>query len=306
MLHIIIASHLKSVPQSPMKYFLAIIIAILTFSSVLFALEVPPLKGHVNDYAGLLTPQTVQELEASLTAFERGESTQIVVLTIPSLDGEDLEEFSIRVAEEWRIGQKDIDNGVILLVAKQERKLRIEVGRGLEGKLTDLVSGRIIRGDISPRFREGDFDGGIRAGVSSIMAVVKGEYRATPRDLGHSRKSGNPIFTFLVFLIVGCIFLGSISRFLGGLTGAVGLPIIALLLFPGLAFVILIGLAAGGFILGLFMTFLFGGGGRGGGPFIGGGPFMWGGGGFGGGGFGGGGFSGGGGGFGGGGASGGW
>jgi uncharacterized protein len=288
-----------------MKYIIALIFALLTHYSFSFALEVPPLSGHVNDLAGMLSPQAVQELESNLAAFENSDSTQIVVLTIPTLAGESLEEFSIKVAEAWRIGQKGIDNGVILLIAKQERKARIEVGRGLEGKLTDLVSGRIIRGEIAPRFKAGDIDGGVAAGVSAIMAVVKGEYKATPRDLGHGKRSANPVFTLFIFLAVACVFLGSISRFLGGVAGAVGLPIIAFLLFPGLALLLLVGLGVGGFLLGLFLTFLFGGGGRGGGGF-GGGPFMWGG--FGGGGgFGdGGGFSGGGGGFGGGGASGDW
>jgi uncharacterized protein len=287
-----------------MKYIVAIIFTLLTFFSAAFALDVPPLRGHVNDYAAMLSPESSQELEAALTDFERSDSTQIVVLTIPTLGGETLEDYSIKVAEAWRIGQKKIDNGVILLISKQERKIRIEVGRGLEGKLTDLVSGRIIRGDIAPRFKAGDIDGGIKAGVASIMAVVKGEYTASPRELGHGKRSMHPIFTFVIFLMVACIFLGSISRILGGVAGAIGLPIIAFLLFPGLAFFLLIVLGVGGFLLGLFLTFLFGGGGRGGG-FFGGGPFMWGG--FGGGGFGGGGgFSGGGGDFGGGGASGDW
>jgi len=282
------------------------ILAILFFLALplqAIALDVPPLRGHVNDYASMLSPGAVQELEASLSAFEQSDSTQIVVLTVPTLGGENLEEYSIKVAEAWRIGQQKIDNGVILLIAKQERKVRIEVGRGLEGELTDLVSGRIIRGDIAPLFKSGDIDGGVKAGVASIMAVVKGEYTANPRDLGHARRSMHPIFTFVIFLMVACIFLGSISRILGGVVGAIGLPIIAFLLFPGLAFLLLIGLGAGGFLLGLFLTFLFGGG-RGGGGF--GGPFMLGGfgGGFGGG--DGGGFSGGGGGFGGGGASGDW
>ena len=246
-----------------------------------------------------------QELESRLGDFERSDSTQIVVLTIPTLAGENLEEYSIKVAEAWRIGQKGVDNGVILLIAKQERKIRIEVGRGLEGKLTDLVSGRIIRGDISPRFKAGDIDGGIAAGVAAVMAVVKGEYKAQPRDLIQSKKSAPPIFTLLIFFMVACVFLGSMSRALGGLAGAVGVPIIAFLTFPGLALIIVIGLAAAGFAVGLFLSFLFGGGGRGGGGFFG-GPFI--GGGFGGG-FGGGsggGFSGGGGDFGGGGASGDW
>jgi uncharacterized protein len=281
------------------------ILFILALPLQAIALDVPVLHGHVNDYAAMLSPESAQELEASLTDFERSDSTQIVVLTIPTLGGENLEEYSIKVAEAWRIGQKKVDNGVILLIAKQERKIRIEVGRGLEGKLTDLISGRIIRDEIAPRFKAGDIDGGIKAGVAAIMAVVKGEYTAGPSDMGHARRGMHPIFTFVIFLMVACIFLGSISRFLGGLAGAIGLPIIAFLFFPGLALLLLIGLGVGGFLIGLFLTFLFGGGGRGGGFFGGGGPFMWGG--FGGGGFGGGGgFSGGGGDFGGGGASGDW
>lgn len=274
------------------------------------ALDVPPLRAHVNDYAGILSAGAVEQLERALADFELSDSTQIAVLTIPTLEGESLEEYSIKVAEAWRIGQKGLDNGAILLVAKQERKVRIEVGRGLEGKLTDLVSGRIIRGEITPRFKAGDFDGGVVAGVSAIMAVAKGEYAAKTRDLRHGRKSAHPVFTLVIFLAVACIFLGAISRVLGGLAGAIGVPLIAFLAFPGLALLLLIGLAIAGFLVGLFLTFLFGGGGRGGGSF--GGPFIGGGfgggfGGFGGGfGGGGGGFSGGGGDFGGGGASGDW
>jgi uncharacterized protein len=287
---------------------LRVFLLYLALTSSALALDVPQLTGHVNDYAGMLSPQVRQELEARLIAFERSDSTQIVVLTIPTLGGETLEEFSIKVAEAWRIGQKGVDNGAILLVAKQERKIRIEVGRGLEGKLTDLVSGRIIRGDIAPRFKSGDIGGGIAAGVTAIMAVVKGEYKAAPRDLNQKRKSAPPIFTLVIFLLVACVFFGSMSRPLGGLAGAVGLPLIAFLTFPGLALILMIGLAVAGFAAGMLLTVLFGrGGGRGGGGFFG-GPFIGGGfgGGFGGGGGSGGGFSGGGGDFGGGGASGDW
>lgn len=290
-----------------MKKFLSVtfLFCFLTGSIAVFALDVPPLSGHVNDYAGMLSQRMQQELESRLTAFELSDSTQIVILTVPSLEGENLEQFSIKVAESWRVGQKGVDNGVILLVAKQERKIRIEVGRGLEGRLTDLVSGRIIRGAISPRFKAGDFDGGIVAGVTSIMAVVKGEYKAQPRELGQSRRSAPPIFTLLIFFMVACVFLGAISRILGGLAGAVGLPLITFLTFPGLALAVLAVIGVAGFAAGIFLSFLFGGRGRGGGGF--GGPFI--GGGFGGGfggGYSGGGFSGGGGDFGGGGASGDW
>jgi uncharacterized protein len=176
----------------------------------------------------------------------------------------------------------------------------------LEGVLTDLVSGRIIRGDISPSFKKNDFDTGITAGVTSVMQVVRGEYRAQPRDLKQGKNSVEPVFTLLVFLLVAVVFLGSYSKFLGGAAGAAGLSLIGFLTFPGLGILILALLGAAGFVLALAVTFLFGGGGRGfggrfGGPFIGGG---FGGGSSGGGGFDG--FSGGGGSFGGGGASGDW
>ena len=290
-----------------MKLSLFTLLTLLTLAVSAFPLDVPQLTGHVNDYAGMLSPQMRQELEARLSNFERSDSTQIVVLTIPTLAGETLEEYSIKVAEAWRIGQKGVDNGAILLVAKQERKIRIEVGRGLEGKLTDFVCGRIIRGDIAPLFKTGDFGGGIAAGVTVIMAVVKGEYKAAPRDLTQKRKSAPPIFTLVIFLLVACVFLGSMSRPLGGLAGAVGFPLIAFLAFPGLALMLMIALGIAGCAVGLLLTVLFGGGGRGGGGFFG-GPFIGGGfgGGYGGGGDSGGGFSGGGGDFGGGGASGDW
>lgn len=283
---------------------LCLILLCLAFVTRAAAGDPPPLRGHVNDHAGLLSPGTAASLERQLSDFERSDSTQIVVLTIPDLGGESIEEFSIRVAESWKPGLKGVDNGVILLVAKSERKIRIEVGRGLEGKLTDLVAGRIIRGDMAPRFKAGDFNGGISAGVAALIAVTKGEYKATPRDLSKGKKGAPPLLTLLIFLAVACVFLGSYSRFLSAAAGAAGLPAIAWLTFPGLALALLAALAGIGFFLGLFLTFLFGGGGGGfpgGGPFIGGG-YYGGGGSYG----GGGGFSGGGGDFGGGGASGEW
>ena len=285
-----------------MKFVLVFLLWLLISSQAL-ALEMPALRGHVNDYAAMLSPARAAALEQQLRDFERSDSTQIVVLTVPTLGGENIEEFSIKVAESWKIGQKGVDNGVILLVAKAERKVRIEVGRGLEGKLTDLVSGRIIRAEIAPKFKAGDFDGGISAGVNALIQVAKGEYKA-PRDLHQGKKGAPPIFTLLVFLAVAAVFFSSFSRYLSGAVGAVGLPLIAWLTFPGLALAIIAGLAVGGFLLGLFLALLFGSGGGGGyfgGPFFGGGYY-------GGGGGGGdsGGFSGGGGDFGGGGASGDW
>ncbi|MHC1699078.1 MAG: YgcG family protein [Geobacteraceae bacterium] len=289
-----------------MKTILALILLFL-LPAVGDALDVPPLKAHVNDYANILSPAAIQNIEAELSAFETSDSTQIAVLTIPSLEGENIEEYAIKVAEVWQIGQQGKDNGAILLVSKGDRKIRIEVGRGLEGKLTDLLSGRIIRYEMGPRFKQGDFDGGVAAGVTAIMSAVKGEYSASPQDARQGKKGSPRLMTLLIFLFVACIVLGALSKVLGGIAGAVGLPVIALLLFSGAGIVTLAILALVGFFGGFLISLLFGGGGRGGG--FGGGPFL-GGGGFGGGSFGGGsfggGFSGGGGGFGGGGASGDW
>jgi uncharacterized protein len=160
----------------------------------------------VNDYAAILAPATVQQLENSLKTFEADQSTQLVVLTIPSLEGEVLEEFSIRVAEQWKIGREGLDNGAILLVARDERKLRIEVGYGLEGTLTDLTSGRIIRNDIVPYFKQGNFDQGIISGVSAMMAVVRGEYSAT--DVNDSASGPGASEGFWVMLVAFIFFIG--------------------------------------------------------------------------------------------------
>ena len=274
-----------------------------------YPLDVPPLTGRINDTAGMLSAGTRQQLESELAAFEKAESTQVVLLTVPSLDGEPIEQFGIKAAEAWRIGQKGNDNGAILILSKQERKVRIEVGRGLEGRLTDLVSGRIIRIEMTPRLKAGDNDGGIAAGLRAIMAAVKGEYTAVSPDLRHAKKSAPPVFALLIFALVVCVFLSSISRVLSGVAGAVLVPLAAYLSFATLGVAMLLGLVAAGFGVGMFIADLFGSGGRGrGGGFGGGGPFIGGGfgGGFGGGSSGGGGFSGGGGSFGGGGASGDW
>ena len=127
----------------------------------------PQLNGRVDDYAGVLSAPTKKQLEAVLADLEKTDATQSMVLTLSSVEGENLEQFSIRVAETWKIGQKGLDNGAILLVALKERKIRIEVGYGLEGRLTDLVTDRIIRNVIVPHFKTGNFDQGIADGVAA-------------------------------------------------------------------------------------------------------------------------------------------
>ena len=129
--------------------------------SVAGAAAVPALRGRVNDYAKILTQEQSTALDAQLARLEQDTGHQVAVLTLPSLDGEDIEGFSIRVAENWKIGKKGFDNGLILIVAVNDRKLRLEVGYGLEGILPDLVANRIIRDYIVPLFRSGDFAAGI-------------------------------------------------------------------------------------------------------------------------------------------------
>lgn len=285
------------------KLFLSILMILLPLP--LLALDVPPLTGRVNDHAALLSPETRTALEQKLAGFERDQSTQIVVLTIPSLQGDDIDQFTIRVADSWKIGQKGKDNGVLLVLARTERKVRIEVGMGLQGVLPDITTSRIIRERMRPYLKSNDFDRGITAGVEGIMSATRGEFKASPRDMAEKpRQKLTSAYTFFLLAALAAIVLGSFSRYLGGIAGAAGLPLAAYATF-GAGLLTLLILAVVGFAGGLLLSLLFSGmfsGGGGGGYYGGGG---WGGGFFGGGGSAGGddGFSGGGGGFDGGGSS---
>ncbi len=191
------------------------------FCATLWALEVPPLAGRVNDNAGMLPADVKTRLEAKLAALEKSDSTQIVVLTVPSLQGDSIEDFSLRVAEKWAIGKRGRDNGALLVVAKEDRELRIEVGYGLEGKLTDALSNRIIRNIIVPRFREGDFAGGVEAGVDAMIAAVKGEF--VPEE-GSGTASYGDLFFAGVVLLAFFVFLIAVrsGRGPGGPGGGIG------------------------------------------------------------------------------------
>jgi uncharacterized protein len=293
----------------------AIVLAMLLLqASAAQALDIPTLRSRVTDLAGVLTADQVASLEAKLQELENTDSTQVAVVIIPSLEGESLEDYSIRVADAWKIGQKGRDNGAILLIAMKERKIRIEVGYGLEPTLTDARSSQIWRNEIVPRFRTGDFYGGIDAGVTAIIQTVRGVYQPSPADARSSRRSGG-ISAFPIILLFPLFWIfSSAGKWGGAIIGAIAGMLLPYTLISHGWPMLLIGGAIGG-LLGLFMGSLIRaavksgsskGSSRGPGGF--GGPFTWGGGGFGGGGFGGGGggFSGGGGGFGGGGSSGSW
>ena len=139
---------------------------------------IPYLSGRVVDQAGILSTPARERLAAMLQAHERATGNQIVVLTVPTLGGESVEDYAVRVFEEWKLGSRDKDNGVLILVAPQDRRVRIEVGYGLEGTLTDATASRIIRDLMTPRFREGNYDVGIEAGVTAVIQILEGRRSA--------------------------------------------------------------------------------------------------------------------------------
>ncbi|MFH1195268.1 MAG: TPM domain-containing protein [bacterium] len=159
-----------------MKKLFIVLLLITVSISNFFAMDVPYLAGRVNDYASILTDEFKSKLTEKLSQHETATSNQIVVLTMSSLEDENLEMFANKVFETWKIGQKDKNNGVLLLISINDKKLRIEVGYGLEGALPDAVCSSIIRNEIVPQFRKADYAAGIDAGVNSIISAIKGEY----------------------------------------------------------------------------------------------------------------------------------
>lgn len=271
----------------------ALLLAALAFAEV----EVPHLTARVTDLSGVLDEAQRAALEERLRAFEARKGAQFAVLVLPSTQPETIEQYGIRVADAWKLGRKGVDDGLILIVATDDRRLRIEVGRGLEGVVPDAIAKRVIEEIIAPRFREGDVPGGIEAGVERLMGLVDGEpLPAPPEAVGGG--SGAPV---IVALLMGLTVGSVLRRILGPLlgSGVVGGATAVVLMVAGFALVaaLLLGVLMFLFVL-VFGSVAdrgalrggFGGGGFGGGGFGGGG----------------GGFSGGGGGFSGGGASGSW
>jgi uncharacterized protein len=295
-----------------MRAISGVLVAALLVATMVAAIDVPYLSGRINDQAGLLGDSFETGLDGKLRQLEEETGAQVAVLTIVSLDGDPIEDFSIRVVETWKLGRAGVDDGVLILIVRDDRRMRIEVGYGLEGALTDAQAGRIIDVLMAPRFRSGDFEGGIDAAVEAVSSAIRGEALVLPEEpaRGRGMNPGSLIF----FLIFGLPFIGAAlsSR------GAAGWILYLFLTpfffaFPAAIFGLKAGaMVAGGWLIGFPLLRLIWpkaavGGGTGSkrgtfwGSFIGGG-----GGGVGGGGFSGGGFSGGGGSFGGGGASGGW
>jgi uncharacterized protein len=245
------------------KWLCLVTLLLLCVPLAALGLEVPRLQGYVNDYAGMISPSAKSKIEETLKAFEQSDSTQIVILTIASLEGESIEEFGIKVGDAWKIGQKGKDNGILFIVSNRERKIRIEVGYGLEGKLTDLTAGRIIDLVIKPKFKQGDFDGGFIAGVSSLIEATRGEFKADRKPAQRGQRSTSPFLSLFLFLAIFTLVVGSVSRVLGGVTGAIGLPALAYLFASVASIPIFILLMIFGFGAGFFLPSLFSSGGSG-------------------------------------------
>ncbi len=182
---------------------------------------VPPLTGRVVDQTGTLSAGDIDTLTQKLKNLEARKGSQVAVLIVPTTQPETIEQFSIRVAEAWKIGRRKIDDGALLVVAKNDHKLRIEVGYGLEGALTDVTARRIIDEVIVPHFRSGDFAGGISAGVDRIIRVIDGEPLPAPQpEVSHSDSLNfDPLSPFLIIPVI--VFAGVIRSIFGRLFGAV-------------------------------------------------------------------------------------
>jgi uncharacterized protein len=219
--------------------------ALLLCSLAAAQLAVPPLKARVTDLTGTLSPQQQQALEQTLAEFEGRKGSQIALLMVPSTQPETVEQYAVRVQESWKLGRKGVDDGVLLLVAKNDRRMRIEVGYGLEGVLPDATAKRIIEEDITPRFKQGDFYGGVRAGTERIMKVIEGEPLPTPRAAGAARSFLAQHLDLVFFGLIAFLALaGRIGKAAGRLAsasvaGAVGF--VGMWALTGLVFVGVLG-----------------------------------------------------------------
>ena len=189
-----------------MKRRAVLVVLILAAAFVGLAKEVPYLGSRVNDLAFLLEQSTEQRLEKSLEQLEKDTGAQLVVLTVKSLEGDVLEEFSLRVAETWQLGRKDHDDGVLILIAEEERKIRIEVGYGLEGAIPDVTAKRVIDGIMTPNFRAGDFDSGVIEASDALAGLIRGEAVDLP-------EAGDDFDTLGEKIAAGSIFMAVVGVF---------------------------------------------------------------------------------------------
>jgi len=200
---------------------LLLLISLLATVKVARGADIPYLTGRVNDHAGILSEHTRTELSEMLKAHEERTTNQVVILTMASLHGESIEDYSNKVFNEWKLGQGDKDNGILIIVVPDERQMRIEVGYGLEGVMPDILAGRIIREIMTPRFREGDFDGGINEGALAVLTVLEGQELPVTADSGESSDSslsdfsdlGGSDMSWTMRILLGAFIFGIIGLF---------------------------------------------------------------------------------------------
>ena len=203
--------------------------------------QVPPLERRVTDLTGTLTAGEIAAIEQKLAAFEERKGSQIAVLFVPTTGQETIEQYGIRVVDEWRLGREDVDDGVLFLVAKDDRTLRLEVGYGLEGAIPDAIANRIVEDIVVPRFREGDFAGGVNAGIDAMIRVVDGEPLPEPEAPqpwpgdGGGGLGGLLTIGFIMVVVVGSILRAIFGRLpaaviTGGLIGAIAWALVASLI----------------------------------------------------------------------------
>jgi uncharacterized protein len=253
--------------------------AVTAFADV----AVPPLTGRVVDQTGTLSSGDIDRLTQTLKNLELRKGSQVAVLIVPTTQPETIEQFSIRVADAWKVGRKKIDDGAILVVAKDDRRLRIEVGYGLEGALPDVTTKRIIDEIITPKFRSGDFAGGISAGVDRIIGVIDGEPLPAPPQRQQQQQSSdltwllNPLnpFTIIAILVLGGVMRGIFGRLFGSLTTGGLIGLVAWLVFGSLIVSALAGIVASVFTLFSDGITTPAPAGRGGGGWVGGGGGAW-------------------------------
>lgn len=202
----------------------------LLLPGTLTARAIPELWGRVIDEADLIDPAAEAQIVAELEAVEKATGAQLVVFTIASLEGESIEDYALQVAEKWQLGRREVDDGALLLIARDERRMRIEVGYGLEETLTDATSGRILDNILRPRFRAGDFAGGIAAGVHAMAEQVQGRdlpKEALPSQREKRDRGFNPVLIVIGFVLLQ--FAASLPKPLAWLLYAIGIPLLFVL-----------------------------------------------------------------------------
>lgn len=249
----------ESIPKIKNIFFrvITLLTILLAITSVRAEIAIPSLKSHITDLTGTLSTHEITQLEHQLTAFEKKKGSQIAILIIPTTQPFAIEQYAMQVVEAWKIGRKGIDDGVLLLIAKNDRMLRIEVGYGLEGVLPDATAKRIITEIITPRFKQGQFAEGIQAGIEMIIGLINGETLPLPsttqnNNLPNTQTNIESLIVILIFsTVIGRILQVHLGRIAGATVTGMGLGFVGWSIFSSIAIAILIAVVV--FILNLFI-----------------------------------------------------